>query len=87
MYYEDEETCSTTVVDLTWFAVVYAYIHALVLLVIVSIVIATQLHSSEMYGDYKKVSTGDYHTPGDGGASDSDDLEADGDTDHDDFAG
>ena len=41
--------------------------------------------SANVYGDYKRVASADFHTAGDGGESDEEDLEADGDDVHDDF--
>merc|ERR1712196_592273 len=38
MYYADNESCSTSVVDLTWYAVIYSSLHAAVLISVVSLI-------------------------------------------------
>jgi hypothetical protein len=80
-YYEDKETCSTSVVDITWFAVVYSYAHATILLVLVSFAVYWHLQCNAAARDYARISTMDY-------GNDSDLIQdTDYDDDHNDFAG
>ena len=77
-YYADKETCSTSVVDITWFAVVYSYVHAFILLVLVSIIVYWHLQINAAAKEYARISTNDY---------DNDPIDDDLDDDHNDFAG
>jgi len=76
MYYADHEKCSTAIIDLTWFAVVYSYAHATFLICLVSLLVYvhTKMDSS-VGGNYAKVATDDH------------DQDVDEDIFHDDFSG